>query len=148
MILKKLQRELASLLNIETGGFSENRYTQRPYMRPQGNAFRITVLLCGNPQVTADLSSRRANNTEIRCFLCCKPKQAVDLTITLPLFSDAMTLMLRHCNVWREKGPLSNYTQYITLFELSVVQYDYHRTLMCPLSRKHNSFLVWIMLLR
>ena len=52
----------------------------------------------GNPLLLGGLLSVEASHVEFWSFLSCYPKQAIQQRVRLPMISDTMTLMWRHCN--------------------------------------------------
>ena len=75
----------------------------------------VLLALCeGNPPVTGAFLSD--NSSDVNCFLCWKPEQAAELTIQLPVFWNAVTLMWRHCKgVGGRDGGSNNITLYAGL---------------------------------
>ena len=52
----------------------------------------------GNPVVFGGFSSQNASVATLWCFIEGYPEQTVRQTVESPVISDAMTLMLRHCD--------------------------------------------------
>ena len=64
--------------------------------------FSALLVLCeGNPPVTNGLSSHRASDVELWCFLWCQPEWTVEQTVDRQVNWDVLMSIWRYSNVYR-----------------------------------------------
>ena len=69
-----------------------------------GNIFRVTVPLCGNPPITGEFNLTKGQQRGPLMFFWCQFKQIVEQKLNWPVIRDAMTVIWRSPNVHRTFG--------------------------------------------